>query len=70
MLTDDWQIITLERLFKNEFGESLYMSVWKMTDVKERLKYLCEQTIRITGIEEFGQYMAKLLTIDALFNKI
>lgn len=44
MLMDDWQIITLERLFKNQFNESLYLSLWKITDVKERLRYLCDQT--------------------------
>ena len=67
MLTDDWQIITLERLFKNQFGQSLYTSLWKISDVKERLRFLCEQTTRITGIERFGQHIAKLLTIDAFF---
>lgn len=67
ILTDDWQIITLERLFKNQFNQSLYTSLWSMRDVEERLKFLCDQTIRITGIEMFGQYMTKLLTIDAFF---
>ena len=67
MLTDDWQIITLERLFKNQFNQSLHTILWTIQDVKERLRFLCDQTARITGIESFGQYMTKLFTIDAFF---
>lgn len=67
LLTDDWQIITLERLFKNEFNQSLYSALWRIQDAKERLKFLVEQTERITGIHSFGAYMTKLLTIDAFF---
>lgn len=65
-LTDDWQIITLERLFKNERGVSLYESLWKITGIEERLKFLVSQIERLTGIKDFGIYMAKLLTIDAI----
>lgn len=67
MLMDDWQIITLERLFKNNFDQSLYTSLWRIRDVKDRLEFLVKQTERITGLTCFGPYMAKLLTIDALF---
>ena len=64
---DDWQIITLERLFKNFFDESLYKAVYRITDYEERLRFLVNQVERITGLAEFGVYMNKLLTIDALF---
>jgi len=67
ILSDDWQIITLERLFKNEHNESLYMSLWRIQDVHERMKFLCAQTEKMTGINNFGEYMTKLLTLDALF---
>lgn len=67
MLSDDWQIITLERLFKNQFNQSLYTAIWSIFDVEERMAFLCRQTERLTGIKNFGQYMTKLLTIDALF---
>ncbi len=64
---DDWQIITLERLFKNFFDESLYKAVYHITDYEERLRFLVNQVERVTGLTEFGMYMNKLLTIDALF---
>ncbi|MBE7064328.1 MAG: hypothetical protein E7384_00715 [Ruminococcaceae bacterium] len=66
-LEDNWQIITLERLFKNFFGDSLYTSIYKISDPEERLKFLIEQVERMTGLENFGIYVSKLFTIDALF---
>ncbi len=66
-LKDGWQIITLERLFKNYFGESLNKAIYSMENHKERLRFLVEQVKRITGLSEFGAYMSKLLTIDGLF---
>ncbi len=66
-LTDDWQIVTLERLVKQFFNESLYQSVFRITETEERLRFLVNQVERITGLRDFGIYMNKLLTIDALF---
>ena len=61
------QLLTLERMFQNACGESLYKMVFRIRDVKERLKFLVEMTERMTGKKEAGQYFAKILTVDALF---
>ncbi len=66
-LREDWQIITLERLFKNFFGESLYQSLYRIPEHEERLRFLVQQVERLTGLQNFGVYMNKLLTIDAFF---
>ena len=66
-VAEGWQIITLERLFKNYYGESLSKALTQITDYKERLIFLVDKVERITGINNFGEYMCKLLTIDALF---
>ncbi|WP_294784969.1 hypothetical protein [uncultured Eubacterium sp.] len=67
-LYDNWQIITLERLFHNFFQKSLYESVWHIqSSVKDRFEFLVTQVERITGLKDFGIYLNKLLTIDALF---
>ena len=39
-LSEDWQIITLERLFKNFFGESLYKALYRIPEHEERLPFL------------------------------
>lgn len=64
---EGWQLITLERLFQSFFGESLYKGIYQIGDHKERLAFLVNQMERITGLERFGIYMSKLLTIDAFF---
>lgn len=66
-LKSGYQIITLERLFNNYYGESLSKALSLISDYKERLRFLVEKTERITGINNFGEYVCKLLTIDALF---
>ena len=62
-----WQLITLERLFKNFFGESLYKAIFSITEHENRLQFLIHQVERITGLKEFGVYLNKLFTIDAFF---
>lgn len=66
-LPEGWQLVTLERLFQNMYGKSLNKSVYSIRDYAGRVRFLTEQTIRITGLQEFGVYLSKLLTIDALF---
>ena len=67
-LKDDAQIITLERLYKNTTGESLYKKVWSSSDdIRERLNLLVDTVEEITGVIDFGIYIAKLMTIDAVF---
>ncbi len=60
-------VTTLERLFKNLYSVGLNKWIYSIQDHKERLKYIVDQVERITQIPEFGKYMVKLLTIDALF---
>lgn len=66
-LKGDWQIITLERLFHNFFGESLYKSIYKIEKLEDRLFFLVSQVERMTGLKNFGKYINKLFTIDAVF---
>lgn len=66
-LLGDWQLITLERLFQNFFGESLHKSIYRIENHEERLRFLVGQAERITGLREFGKYMNKLFVLDAFF---
>ncbi len=66
-LKQDWQIITLERLFKTAVGESLNRCIYSIENHEERLRFIVEQTERITGLNNFGEYMSKLLIIDTFF---
>lgn len=66
-LPDNWQIITLERIFQSYYGESLYRSIYLIQGVKERAEFLVSRVKEMTGLQEFGKYLCKVLTIDALF---
>lgn len=66
-LQKGWQIITLERLFQSFFGESLHKALFHIEAHEERIRFLVAQVERITGLQDFGKYMNKLFTIDAIF---
>ena len=66
-LEKDWQLITLERLFMTFFGQSLYQSIFKISDPEKRLIFLVEQVERVTNLSDFGVYINKLFTMDAFF---
>lgn len=66
-LSDDWQIITLERLYKTKKNTSLLQAVWKHENIDDRVCFLVDEVIKLTGIEDFGIYLSKMLTIDTFF---
>lgn len=66
-LPEGWKLITMERLFKAVYGRSLSQSIYSISDYTERIEFLVEQTVKITGLKDFGIYLCKLLTLDALF---
>ncbi|MCM1182169.1 MAG: hypothetical protein NC337_02205 [Roseburia sp.] len=61
------QLITLERLFQSFQGKGLHKCIYEINDHEERVRFLVEQTERITGLQDFGGYLAKLIAIDAFF---
>ena len=65
-LDSDWQIITLERLFKIKYGKSLNEIIWSTREMKDRISFLTDRMEAI-GLKGFGKYINKMLTIDAFF---
>ena len=61
------QMITLERLFQSTYGTGLNKMVYGINSHEERLELIVARTREITGLEGFGSYMSKMLTVDALF---
>ena len=66
-LKDDWQIITLQRLYKAKYHRNLTEDIRHITRVDERVIFLVEQVEQLTNLKNFGEYLSKLLTIDAIF---
>lgn len=64
--TDD-KLISLERLFWACEGEGALRAVLAYGTAKERVAYVVDTVERVTGLEDFGFYLKKIFTIDALF---
>jgi hypothetical protein len=66
-LPNGWELITLERLFKMSYQKSLNKAIYSIDGYEKRAEFLVEQVERITGIPDFGEYISKLMTVDAMF---
>lgn len=65
-LDRDSQLITLERLFKNQRGVSLNSMIWK-TPEESRAAMIVDETEKVADISNFGKYFLNMMAIDALF---
>lgn len=61
------ELIPLERLARSYSSFGLAKQMARMTDAKARVAYVEELVHNVTGMEDFGAYLAKLLEIDAFF---
>lgn len=61
------ELITLERLFRQNNGMSLSKEISYFSDVKKRIEYTVDHVINYTGLEDFGVYLTKMLEMDAFF---
>ena len=66
-LKEDWQIVTLQRLYKTKYNRNFMEDVWHIPEITDRLKFVVEQVEQLAGLKDFGIYLSKLLTIDAFF---
>lgn len=66
-LTEDQDLVTLEKLYRQYTGKSLASDITQFAEIKERIQYLVEQIEKITNIKEFGKYLTAILEIDAFF---
>lgn len=66
-LPEDKQLITLQRLYNIRYNRDLMQDIWHIKEVEGRIEYLVSRVEEMTGINNFGLYLSKMLTIDALF---
>ena len=60
-------LVPLERLFRTHTTIGLAKQLARIANVKDKLQYTEEVVRNITGIEEFGKYLATILEMDAFF---
>ena len=61
------ELIPLERLIRTYTGMGLAKQLARMPEVKDRIAFTEELVRTITGLEDFGKYLAMLMEIDAFF---
>ena len=61
------ELITLERLSRNYTSFGLAQQLSRIADVKQRIRFTEELVHNVTGINGFGEYITKLMEIDAFF---
>lgn len=66
-LKDSEELITLERLFRQNAAMSLSKELSYFSDIKKRIEYTVDHVINYTGLEDFGIYLTKILEMDAFF---
>ncbi len=61
------EVVTLSRLFNQEYHTSLSQILGKLPSDKQRISWLAEKTVELTGLTLFPQYLTLLFEVDALF---
>ncbi len=61
------ELIPLERLARSFTSFGLAKQLARFSDVKTRIQYTEELVCNLTGLTSFGEYLAKVLEIDAFF---
>lgn len=61
------ELIPLERLVRAHTSMGLAKELARIADVKQRILYTVELVENVTGIENFGGYLAQMLEMDAFF---
>lgn len=64
---EGWELVTVERLYRLMTGLSLAAQLAKFSDVEDRIACMVEFVRNLTGLTAFGQYLATMLELDALF---
>lgn len=65
-LKEDQEIITLQKLFRQYKDSDLTKTLAPM-NLETRIRYVAQQTSKLTGLKDFPAYLTMLLEMDAFF---
>ena len=66
-LKENQKLIPLEKLYRQNTGKSLALSLVEFPEVPNRIRYTVEQVEKYTGLHDFGKYLTAMLELDAFF---
>ena len=61
------ELVPLERLARTCTGFGLAKELSRISDIRQRILYTVELVENVTGIDGFGEYLTKMLEMDAFF---
>lgn len=64
---EEWQLITVEKLYRRMTGLSLAGEMAKYYEVEDRIKLMVQFVQHVTGLDDFGHYLSTMLEMDAFF---
>ena len=65
--SEEEMLVPLERLFRSHTTIGLAKQLARISSVREKIQYTEEVIHNITGMNEFGKYLATMLEMDAFF---
>ena len=65
--SEEWQLVTLEKLYRKMTGLSLAQTIAHFSETKGKIVYLVDFVRNLTGLNDFGRYLATMLKMDAFF---
>ena len=66
-LKENQKLIPLEKLYRQNTGKSLALSLVEFPEVPNRIQYTVEQVEKYTELHDFGKYLTAMLELDAFF---
>ena len=66
-LQPDESILTLADLFRKGVGPDWQAAVARQPNLAGKVRWMAEQTVRLTGLQRFGVYLTLLFEADMLF---
>ncbi len=66
-LEEGWQICTVEKLFRKYTGLSMAEEIGHMSEITSRIRFMTDFVSNVTGIDDFGNYLATMVEIDSFF---
>lgn len=67
LTSEDDKLVSVERLFQTFEGRSAAKAILDYGEISDRIRYVAERAEQYTGAAWFGQYLYRILMVDALF---
>jgi len=65
-IPENYRLLTIDELFTQELNLDVSKYIASM-DIKDKIQFVVDNVKQLTGLNNFGQYLSKMLAMDAFF---